>query len=200
MHGSYSVEYLKKNGAPAARQIRLGVEGVSGRIRSLVGKPISKDDLIKCTIWLNELGKSVRWFMIAGIPGEDDCDWDELRESVQDWKMRCKKGVLALSFTAWQPEPATPMGILPVEDSYWDRFCSFRDWFFTAGWSNRVKIMGPAAPPSRMISSVYRMALSVAELRNGGNWGPNDRVNYPHKKARNAIGEKMLKEMRGRQI
>lgn len=196
MHGSYSVEYLRKYGAPSARQIRLGVEGVSSRVRSWVGKPISQQDLVGCTSWLNGLGKSVRWFMIAGIPGETDEDWAELRETVLKWKMVCLRGVLALSFTAWQPEPATPMGILPVEDSYWKRFCDFRDWFFTVGWSNRIKLMAPASPTARMESAIARMGLPVSALRAGGSWGPNDRVKYPGKVARNTIGARLLKELK----
>jgi tRNA A37 methylthiotransferase MiaB len=48
-HGSYSVRFLKKTGLPPARQIRLGIEGVSERLRQLVSKPINTADLIGCT-------------------------------------------------------------------------------------------------------------------------------------------------------
>lgn len=185
-HGSYSFDFIRRNGPPSARQVRLGVEGVSERLRKSIGKPISHDDLVKSAAWLNSLGKSVRWFMIAGLPGETEDDWQEIRRAVMDWKRICSKGVLALSFTAWQPEPATPLGIAPVTDEYWPRWESFREWFFSgAGWSNRVKLMAPAGPETRMESAVARMGLTVDELRIGGKWGPNDRVNYPYKAARN---------------
>jgi hypothetical protein len=162
------------------------VEGVSERMRKSVGKPISHDDLVKSAAWLNSLGKSVRWFMIAGLPGETDDDWKEIQKAIMDWKRICSKGVLALSFTAWQPEPATPFGVAPVVDDYWPRWESFREWFFSgAGWSNRVKLMAPAGPKTRMESAVARMGLTVSELRRGGQWGPNDRVAYPYKSARN---------------
>jgi hypothetical protein len=192
-HGSYSLDFIKRNGLPSARQIRLGVEGVSERMRSLVGKPISHSDLVKSAAWLNANGKSVRWFMIAGLPGETAADWDELRQAVSDWKMACSKGVLALSFTAWQPEPATPLGVAPVDDGYWQRWESFRDWFFSgAGWSNRIKLMAPAAPKSRMESAIARMGLTAERLMVGGDWGPNDRVCYPFKSARNKAAQRYL--------
>ena len=184
--GSYTFDTIKKGYIPSARQVRIGVEGVSEHLRKTVGKPIGHDDLVKSAAWLNSKGKSVRWFMIAGLPGESSDDWDELRAAVMDWKRICSKGVLALSFTAWLPEPSTPLGIAPVDDAYWPRYEAFREWFFSGvGWSNRVKLMNPCAPASRMKSAVARMGLSESELRKGGSWGPNDRVFYPHKKARN---------------
>lgn len=191
-HGSYSLEYIRKNGLPPARQIRLGVEGVSERLRTFINKPIAHEDLIRATAWLNKNQKSVRWFMIAGLPGESDSDWDEIKDAIIQWKKICNKGVLALSFTAWQPEPSSPLGICPIEDSYWNRWENFREWFFGGrGWSNRIKLMQPANPKTRMLSAIARMGLTEAQLRIGGNWGPNDRVNYPYKKQRNLIAEKI---------
>ena len=191
-HGSYSLDFIRRHGIPPARQIRLGVEGVSERLRRYVGKPVAHSDLVKATAWLNGLGKSVRWFMIAGLPGENASDWGELRTAVMDWKRICAKGVLALSFTAWQPEPATPLGIAPVMDDYWAQWEAFREWFFSGtGWSNRVKLMAPAAPKTRMESAVARMGLTESQLRIGGEWGPNNRVSYPHKLARDKAASRM---------
>jgi len=192
-HGSYSLDYMKRYGAPKARQIRLGVEGVSERLRKFVYKPISTDDLVKASAWLCSLGKSVRWFMIAGLPTEEDGDWEELKDAVTKWKKICHKGVLAISFTAWQPEPATPLGVMPLDDAYWPRWESFKKWFFDGdGWSNRVKLMAPAQPKARLKSAIARMGLDEKTLRAGGQWGPNDRVMYAHKTQRNTIAERML--------
>lgn len=181
-HGSYSVNYLAKHGLPPARQIRLGIEGVSERLRAAVNKPISYDDLLKCTIWLNNNGKSVRWFLIAGLPSEADGDWLELRRIIQDYKAHTVKGVLALSFTAWCPDPATPLAPCPLDDGYWQRFAEFREWFFGGpGWSNRIKLMSPQQPAARLEKAMASMCLNEKALRTGGQWGPNDRVNYPYK-------------------
>lgn len=182
-HGSYSVRFLKKHGLPPARQIRLGIEGVSERIRSSVAKPISKTDLIGCTSWLNSNGKSVRWFMIAGLPGETDDDWQELRETIQVWKQNTPKGVLALSFTAFCPDPATPLSNAAIDDSYWERYIQFKEWFFGGqGWSNRIKLMNPQQPESRMRKAILAMGLTEKELREGGHASPNERLLYPYQK------------------
>lgn len=184
-HGSYSVAYMRRAGLPAATQVRIGVEGVSERLRRLVAKPISERDLVDCTAWLNAHGKSVRWFMIAGLPGETDDDWLALRESLRAWKLLASKGVLVLSFTAYGPEPATPLGVMPLDDGYWQRWQAFREWFFGGqGWSNRIKLMSPAAPTSRLETAMWHMGLSESALRHGGTWGPNDRVLYPYREAR----------------
>lgn len=197
-HGSYSVRFLAKHGLPHARQIRLGVEGVSERLRSAVGKPISDEDLIGCTSWLNANGKGVRWFMIAGLPGETAEDWIALRQTIRRWKERTPKGVLGISFTAWCPDPATPLATLPVTDEYWQHFAEFREWFFSGvGWSNRIKLMMPQAPESRIKKAEFAMGLPEKSLREGGDLGPNQRVSYPYEKSRVAALAKYLKTLEG---
>lgn len=193
-HGSYSLDFIRRHGLPPARQIRLGVEGVSERLRRFVCKPISHSDLVQASAWLCGSGKSVRWFMIAGLPGEADSDWQELREAVQEWKRCAPKGVLALSFTAWCPEPASPLGVFAVTDDYWPRYEAFREWFFGGrGWSNRVKLMGPQQPGARIRKAEAQMGLPAVALRRGGDRGPNWRVAYPHKAQCEAVTSKMLR-------
>ncbi len=195
-HGSYSLDFLRYRGLPQARQIRLGVEGVSERLRKFIGKPISTSDLVKASAWLCANGKSVRWFMLAGLPGETAADWQELKDTLTEWKNICHKGVLAVSFTAWQPEPATPMGILPVKNNHDENYSNFKDWFFSGkGWSNRIKLMFPASHESRLKISSARMGLDIEQIKRGGSWGPNDRVNYPHKESRNIIAANMAKQL-----
>jgi len=180
-HGSYSVAFLKKVGLPPARQIRLGIEGVSERLRKSVSKPISYSDLLDSTIWLNNNHKSVRWFMISGLPTEIQDDWNELKQIIQEWKLKTTKGVLAVSFTAFLPEPATPFATLPINDDYWPLYLDFKDWFFGGqGWSNRVKLMFPASPESRMKMAMLKMGLTELQLREGGHISPNARLIYPY--------------------
>lgn len=191
-HGSYSVKFIKKNGLPLARQIRLGIEGVSERLRNYVNKPIKHEDLIKCTSWLNQNKKGVRWFMIAGLPSETDDDWKELKAAVMEWKKITPKGFLELSFTAFCPDPATPLAIMPINDSYYDNFLEFKSWFFDGiGWSPRIRIHAPQQPKSRLKKAKASMALSEKELYQGGYFGPNDCVDYPYKKAAKKIAEKL---------
>jgi len=184
-HGSYSLGHLRQFGLPPARQIRIGVEGVSARLRDAVGKPISHDDLVGCTSWLNRNGKSVRWFMIAGLPGETHGDWEELKAAVMDWKKVTPKGVLEISFTAWCPDPATPIACLPLDDSYWDRYAAFSEWFFAGkGWSNRIKLWKPQQPKSLRLKAAFSMGKSEENLYDNSGYGPNDRVEFPFKALR----------------
>jgi len=192
-HGSFSFKYMQRYGLPAARQVRLGVEGVSERLRKLMLKPISHSDLVKCTAWLNANGRSVRWFMIAGLPTETSHDWEELKQAIQEWKSITQKGVLAVSFTAWRPSPATPIGIFPISDEYHEHFLKFKEWFFTGkGWSNRVKIMFPQDPKNRILSALAEMNTTKESLYHGGDWGPNNIVEYPYKTQRNTLSNRLI--------
>ena len=115
--------------------------------------------------------------MIAGLPTETNDDWLELRDVILEWKKRCAKGVLGLSFTAWQPEPSTPLATFPLNDSYYEYYKQFTDWFFNGvGFSNRIKIMDPACPKTRLESAMCRMGLSERELKTVHDWGPNKYV------------------------
>lgn len=177
--GSYSIAYLRHAGLPPARQVRLGVEGVSERLREAVNKPITHDDLVQCTSWLNANGKSVRWFMICGLPYETAEDWDELKRAIRDWKMLTPKGTLEISFTAFIPEPSTPMAYLPISDDYYSYYRDFAEWFFNGrGWSNRIKLYKPKGIQTRNEAICAHMGKSLSEIYNSEACGGNERVMY----------------------
>ena len=177
--GSYSISYLRRTGLPPARQVRLGIEGVSERLRAAVNKPIVHDDLVQCTSWLNANGKSVRWFMICGLPYETAQDWEELKRAIRDWKMITPKGTLEISFTAFIPEPSTPMAYLPIDDGYYSHYKDFAEWFFNGrGWSNRVKLYKPKGPQTRNEAISAHMGKSLTDIYNPQSCSGNERVEY----------------------
>ena len=54
----------------------------------------------------------------------------------------------------------------------------------------------PHLPTEKTRAEVLaRVEISEAELRKGGNWGPNDRVDYPFKLALKNIYKKLLTQM-----
>lgn len=168
------------------KSIRFGVEAVSERLRRAVGKPIPTDKMVRLSANLLAQGIGIRWFMIAGLPGERDDDWDELRAAVMEIKRHATKGVVQLSFTAFCPDPAAPLCIAPLDDGYWERWERFRRWFFEdVGFSRRVQLLRPAAPKGRLVHAMNSMAASEEQLRRG--WEdcapPNWRVEYPYKRA-----------------
>lgn len=163
--------------AGKVKSVRFGVEAPSYRIRKIIGKPIDTFDLLRVSCDLLNAGVGVRWFMIAGLPGETDADWDELREAVVLARHKVKKGALQLSFTAFCPDPAAPLCVLPLDDTYYDRFRSFWSWFFDGGgFTKRIQLFRCAGPSSRLEHAKASMSATEDELRRG--WFDNDNPNW----------------------
>jgi len=163
------------------KSVRIGVEGVSERIRRAIAKPVNNSDLLDITALLISRGVGVRWFFITGLPGETEDDWQELRELVNGLR-QMEKGCVMFNFHAFIPQPATPLCILPLMDEYWDRFEDFRRWFFHGpGFTRRVQIVAPAKYAGRLQRATESMAADEKELRRGWleNENKNWRVKYP---------------------
>lgn len=173
------------------RSVRFGVESPSTRLRSAVGKPIDTWALYDATVALLNEGIGVRWFMIAGLPGETAEDYEELIEVVRRVRHDARKGALQLSFTAFCPDSAAPLCLAPLDDSYWERFDRFWKWFFEGdGYTRRVQLFRCAGPASRLEHAIGSMGATEAELRRG--WldrdPPNWRIRYAYRdRARKAF-------------
>ena len=170
---------------PISRQrvksVRIGVEGVSERLRVAVGKPVSDDDLVSVTAQCLAAGVGVRWFFIVGLPGEIHDDYEGLRRLVRR-AHALRKGCVMMNFHAFIPQPATPLGVLPLNDKYWEPFDEFRRWFFHGpGFTRRIQIVAPAQYKGRLKRARESMAASAEELRRGwfGHDNANWRVQYP---------------------
>lgn len=158
------------------KSVRIGVEGVSERLRVAVAKPVSNADLLNVTFGLLANGVGVRWFFIPGLPGETDADYDDLRFLVGELH-KLPKGVVMMNFHAFIPQPATPLSVLPLVDDYWERFDEFRRWFFHGpGFTRHVQIIAPAQYSGRLKRATESMAATEAELRRG--WWEHDNANW----------------------
>ncbi len=158
------------------KSVRIGVEGISERLRLAVGKPVANDDLLRASFDLLANGVGVRWFFIPGLPGETDSDYEELQYLTRELR-RLPKGVVMMNFHAFIPQPATPLCILPLVDDYWERFDEFRRWFFHGpGFTRRVQIIPPAQYPGRLARAQESMAATESELRRG--WWEHDNANW----------------------
>ena len=163
------------------KSVRIGVEGVSERLRRAVAKPVKNVDLLNVTFNALARGVGVRWFFVVGLPGEIDADYEDLRWLVGELK-KLPKGCVMMNFHAFIPQPATPLCVLPLTDSYWERFDEFRRWFFHGpGFTRRVQIVAPCRYPGRLRRAMESMAATEEQLRRGwfdehnANW----RVKYP---------------------
>lgn len=158
------------------KSVRIGVEGISERLRRAVGKPVGNEDLLRVSCDLLAAGVGVRWFFIPGLPGEAEADYDELRSLVREVK-RFPKGAVMANFHAFIPQPATPLAVLPLADAYWDPFDEFRRWFFHGpGFTRRLQIVAPARYAGRLRRAQESMAATEAELRRG--WWEHANANW----------------------
>lgn len=161
--------------------VRIGVEGISERLRKAVGKPIRNEDLLNVTFNCLSNGVGVRWFFIPGLPGEQDKDYEELRWLVRELK-KLPKGCVMMNFHSFIPQPATPLSILPLDNLYWERFDEFRRWFFHGpGFTRHVQIVAPCQYKGRLKRAKESMCATELELKKGWfnkkniNW----RIKYP---------------------
>ena len=166
------------------KSVRFGVESPSTRLRKIIGKPFETEALFELSCKLLNLGIGVRWFMIAGLPGEQAEDYNELKEIVRRARHEIEKGALQLSFTAFCPDAGAPMCLSPLDDGYWDRFDDFWKYFFEKdGFTRKIQLFRCAGTKSRLEHAMASMGASEVELRNG--WlhkdPPNWRVKYSYR-------------------
>ena len=89
------------------REMLLGVEGMSERLRWIVNKPIPRDVLrAKIDLCLHH-GKQIRTVMQFNLPGEEMRDFDEFEADVAYFRKRYKKGSWAAPFIPNQPSAHT---------------------------------------------------------------------------------------------
>lgn len=180
-HGSVTFDGLRAMLASGAlsrlRNVRVGVEGISERLRRFVRKPIAATALVDVTVDALHSGVNMVWFLIVGLPTEMPADYDELRETILAIKRRCRKGLVRLAFHAFLPHPAAPLSCLPLVDEYWERFEEFRRWFFNGpGATARVQIVPPAQYATRLKQAMANMACDATQLRSGYADGLNRNV------------------------
>ncbi len=100
---------------------RVGLEGLSERLRRSVGKYISNEKVISKIKTLIESGRHcVHIYLILDLPGETEDDWREFRELLQAIGRipGAEKLVLKPTPAMFLPSPFTPWEAEPI---HWDR-------------------------------------------------------------------------------
>jgi radical SAM superfamily enzyme YgiQ (UPF0313 family) len=162
------------------RTVRIGVEGVSERLRRAAGKPIPTSGLVDLVRRLLAAHHLVRLFFVAGLPREADEDWVELLDLVRG--IGCAdRGLVHLGFHAFIPQPAAPLAVLPLADEYFEREEEACGRFFDRdSYSRRIHWGKPAGYRTRLKLARLSMAATEDELRRG--WQdadpPNWRITY----------------------
>jgi len=163
------------------KQVRIGVEGVSERLRKAIGKPVPNDGLAELTIKANRDGVRVRWFFIAGLPGEEPEDWEELRALFRTTH-HIEKSMIIAVFHSFIPEPSTPLGVLPLVDEYLPRYNSVITHYYRGmDFTGRIHFTAPGHYPTRLREAMENMCARESQLRRGwfDHLNPNWRVQYP---------------------
>lgn len=163
-----------------AKNVHIGVEGVSERLRTAVGKPVDNDELLRTSHDLLANKIAVRWFFVIGLPGETAQDYEELRYLVKG-AARFPWHFVFMHFHPFIPKPATPLGVLPLQDEYAPLIEEFRSWYYTGlHFTKRIHLTTIMGYKTRLDHAMADMGASESELRRGW-WeqdNPNWRVRY----------------------
>jgi len=127
-------EYLK-----FTNKVRVGIEGLSSRLRSLINKPLINDDIITFCKLVADAGiKCLDIYMIYGLPTETDEDVEEFRELIIALdKIMPKNYTIAIHWNAFTPSPQTPF---QWERPAWGQFKILRKFLYEDHTNKRIKI------------------------------------------------------------
>ena len=114
----------------AVKSYSFGIEGASERLRDAIGKPLAGGAIVDTMRYLGGQGVgTVKWYLIAGLPGEEERDYDELYATLQQTRA-VYAGRLEVTMTIFQPVPHTPLGWDPGSHSTdaYRRVMGLRTW------------------------------------------------------------------------
>jgi len=158
------------------KSVRIGIEGVSERMRKAIKKPIGHEELGAFVMGLSNKKIQVKLFYVAGLPGETDDDWEELRDFQR--RLRHVTGPrVTCNLHTFLPVPAAPLSVLPLDDNYWPRLQKFREWSVGGeGWTKKILNIFGARPDERNKRAILNMGALLPELRRG--WFEHDNPNW----------------------
>lgn len=93
------------------KKIRMGIEGMSARLRSVVGKPCSDDEILSTLKIIVDNGiKCLDWYMIYGLPTETEDDVSAFISLLKRLPEALPhKYTIAIHWNAFQPNALTPL-------------------------------------------------------------------------------------------
>jgi hypothetical protein len=95
--------------ATRKREVLLGIEGMSARLRQIINKPIRRTTYHEKLDLLFTAGVQVRTVYQFNLPGESAADFDELTADVAAVRARHPHGSWAIPFIPNQPSAHTPL-------------------------------------------------------------------------------------------
>ncbi len=157
---------LDRVGDRPYRVARVGIEGISERLRKSVGKPYKNEYIIEQMDKAIKAGRGgIFFYIILDLPGEQEEDWEEFNGLLR--KIGEISGasnfVLKPSPSVFMPNPHTPM---EYDSIHWDRdyISKWREFF--RGGENHKKWEVMMAERSRIFKPSMRI-LSMISTRAG---------------------------------
>jgi len=98
-----TLEYLRK--------VRIGVEGMSYRIRKRIGKPFTDNEIVEFCRLVAKYGiKTMDWYMIYGLPGETPSEMESFCKLLDRIDAEMPEGyTIAIHWNAFSPSAQTPL-------------------------------------------------------------------------------------------
>jgi radical SAM superfamily enzyme YgiQ (UPF0313 family) len=92
------------------KKVRVGIEGISDRLRTLVGKNIKHDEIVKFCKLVADYGiKSLDFYMIYGLPTEQKEEIEEFEKLITDIDAIMPEGYnICIHWNAFTPSSQTP--------------------------------------------------------------------------------------------
>jgi hypothetical protein len=174
----YNPEYLK-----TTNKIRVGIEGISDRMRAMCGKPNTNDDIVEFCNRVAKNGiKCLDFYMIYGMPTERPEEIEEFIELIRRLDETMPAGyTICLHWNAFTPSALTPFQwAAPAWGDY-----AWLDKFLLAKFNKRIKIYHKPKRASewtilrRSIAIrateataqlMYNIALKEAQFKNVLSW------------------------------
>jgi radical SAM superfamily enzyme YgiQ (UPF0313 family) len=149
--------------ATRKREVLLGIEGMSERLRFVVNKPIRQAALRERVGWCLDAGVQVRTVYQFNLPGEDESDFDELREDVAYLNERHRKGSWSLPFIPHHPSAHTPMqwSVPSYDIKQYRRLQAWRETLFGSRNSGIAMYSPQPLGPGKWFSQVVAEWLPI---------------------------------------
>lgn len=113
MFGSMRMDQVARRGLrlPSTMHIRIGIDGLSERLRFAVGKEIANAQIVDYFRVMADSHSAFKIFQIVGYPEETDDDWREWETTMREALMipRRTGGHLRVKWTPLIPQPGTPL-------------------------------------------------------------------------------------------
>lgn len=159
-------------------KVRVGIEGMSERLRSLVNKPCTDRDIVEFCLKVVEANiKCLDVYMIYGLPTENETDIDQFRNLIKQLDNTMPAGyVIAIHWNAFTPSAQTPFqwekpaqGNYPAMHRFFDdignkRIKIYSKPKFTSDWTI-IKRMLAIRGDESVKELLYTLAFNEIKLK-----------------------------------